>query len=170
MDVGFSVVVVFLSLIMWKWGKGGGASSGGVTVKTVYMWKPTWPPHAGWPSRQTSWMSHCGGAARLLGWDVLGTVVYRCVVPILHAWLFHRPVHWSHCGGTLWVVTARKVKECSKWRMERFPFGFSAELKSFWNTSSSPFAGNGGCFWIFLHAGVNTSVPVLRLANLKPLF
>lgn len=115
-DVGFSVVVVFLSLIMWKWGKVGGASSGAATVKTVYMWKATWPPHAGWPSRLTSWTSHCGGAAGLLGRDVLGTGVYRSVVPILHAWLFHRPVHWSHCGGTLWVVTARKVKECFKWR------------------------------------------------------
>lgn len=58
------------------------------------------------------------GAAGLPGWDVLGIGVYRSVVPILHAWLFHRPVHWSHCGGLLWVVMTRKVKECFKWRRQ----------------------------------------------------
>lgn len=48
--------------------------------------------------------------------------------------------------------------------------GFSAEPESFWTAPFLGFAGKGGCFWIFLHAGVHTPVPAFRLVDPTALF
>lgn len=73
-------------------------------------------------------------------------------------------------GGRLCAATARDVREGFKRRRDApRSWGVLSEPGSFSNPSFLGFAGNGGCFWIFLHAGVHSPVSVLRLVHPKAL-